>query len=56
MVCAAEKALLASGAVKHGDVLGVVAGTQLASGSTNFMRLHVVGGALGAGAKKLGRK
>jgi hypothetical protein len=23
-------------------VLGVVAGTQLASGSTNFMRLHVV--------------
>jgi pyruvate kinase len=56
MVRAAEKALLASGAVKNGDVLGVVAGTQLASGSTNFMRLHVVGGALGAGAKKLRRR
>ena len=27
-----------------GDVLGVVAGTQMASGSTNFMRLHVVEG------------
>jgi len=28
--------------VKSGNVLGVVAGTQMASGSTNFMRLHVV--------------
>jgi hypothetical protein len=28
--------------VKTGDVLGVVAGTQMASGSTNFMRLHLV--------------
>ncbi len=56
MVRAAEKSLLALGAVKSGDVLGVVAGTQLASGSTNFLRLHVVGGALGAGAKKLHRK
>jgi hypothetical protein len=28
--------------VKAGDVIGVVAGTRLASGSTNFMRLHVV--------------
>jgi pyruvate kinase len=51
MVRAAEKSLLALGAVKHGDVLGVVAGTQLASGSTNFMRLHVVGGTLGPGAR-----
>jgi pyruvate kinase len=42
MVRAAEIKLLEEGGVKAGDVLGVVAGTQLASGSTNFMRLHVV--------------
>jgi len=34
--------LLRQGIIKTGDVLGVVAGTQMASGSTNFMRLHVV--------------
>ena len=57
MVRAAEKSLLALGAVKNGDVVGVVAGTQLASGSTNFMRLHVVGGALGAGSRRnVGRR
>jgi len=28
--------------LKAGDVLGVVAGTHMASGSTNFMRLHQV--------------
>ena len=42
MVRAAEIKLLEEGRLKAGDVLGVVAGTQLASGSTNFMRLHVV--------------
>jgi pyruvate kinase len=42
MVSAAEKELLRQGKIKIGDVLGVVAGTQTASGSTNFMRLHVV--------------
>ena len=42
MVAAAEQELLRQGRVKAGDVLGVVAGTQRASGSTNFMRLHVV--------------
>lgn len=42
MVRAAEIKLLDEGRLKAGDVLGVVAGTQLASGSTNFMRLHVV--------------
>ncbi len=56
MVRGAERALLAIGAVKHGDVLGVVAGTQIASGSTNFMRLHQVGGALGPAGKKLRHK
>ena len=42
MVSAAEQELLRRGALKPGDVLGVVAGTRLASGSTNFMRLHAV--------------
>ncbi len=43
MVRTAEKQLLAKGLVRPGDVLGVVAGTRLASGATNFMRLHTVG-------------
>ena len=43
MVRAAEQELLRRRAVVAGDVIGVVAGTQMASGSTNFMRLHVVG-------------
>ena len=42
MVAAAERELLRLGKIKVGDVLGVVAGTQMASGSTNFMRLHAV--------------
>src|SRR5436190_5368777 len=44
MLRTAEQELLRSGRLKAGDVLGVVAGTQMASGSTNFMRLHVVEG------------
>ena len=43
MVSTAEQELLRTGRLRSGDVLGVVAGTQMASGSTNFMRLHVVG-------------
>jgi len=42
MVHAAEEELLGRGLLKSGDVLGVVAGTRQASGSTNFMRLHTV--------------
>ncbi|MFZ0803173.1 MAG: pyruvate kinase [Terriglobales bacterium] len=42
MQTAAEQALLGRGRLQAGDVLAVVAGTQMASGSTNFMRLHVV--------------
>jgi pyruvate kinase len=45
MVATAEKTLLSQGQVNIGDVIGVVAGTQMASGSTNFMRLHTVHGA-----------
>jgi pyruvate kinase len=42
MVTMAEQELLRRRVLKSGDVLGVVAGTRQASGSTNFMRLHVV--------------
>ena len=42
MVDVAEYELLHRGLLKPGDVLGVVAGTRQASGSTNFMRLHTV--------------
>jgi pyruvate kinase len=44
MLATAEQELLRTGRLKSGDVLGVVAGTQMSSGSTNFMRLHVVKG------------
>jgi pyruvate kinase len=42
MVSMAEQHLLRLGRIKPADVLGVVAGTRQASGSTNFMRLHTV--------------
>jgi len=42
MVDVAEFELLSRGLLKASDVLGVVAGTRQASGSTNFMRLHSV--------------
>ncbi len=43
MVRTAEQYLLRHGMAAAGDVIGVVAGTQMSSGSTNFMRLHVIG-------------
>jgi pyruvate kinase len=43
MVSTAEKMLLKLHAVQPGDVIAIVAGTRTASGSTNFLRLHVVG-------------
>ena len=42
MVSMAEEDLVRRGLLRPGDVLGVVAGTRQASGSTNLMRLHVV--------------
>jgi pyruvate kinase len=42
MLSTAEQELVRTGKLRSGDVLGVVAGTQMSSGSTNFMRLHVV--------------
>jgi pyruvate kinase len=43
MVMKAETLLLQLHAAQPGDVIAVVAGTRTSSGSTNFMRLHVVG-------------
>ncbi len=42
MVTMAEQDLVRRGVLEPGDVLGVVAGTRQASGSTNLMRLHTV--------------
>jgi pyruvate kinase len=42
MVTIAEQDLVRRGTIEPGEVLGVVAGTRQSSGSTNFMRLHVV--------------
>jgi len=42
MVTTAETKLLRGNHLENGDVMGVVAGTQMSTGSTNFMRLHVV--------------
>ena len=55
MVATAEQELLRRGRAKPGDVMGVVAGTQRATGSTNFMRLHVVTNEA-AGKTALGKK
>jgi pyruvate kinase len=43
MVKNAEEFLLATSLVNYGDVVGIIAGTQTGSGSTNFIRLHRVG-------------
>jgi pyruvate kinase len=43
MLKTAERELLPKGRLHPGDVLGLVAGTRLTSGATNFMRLHTVG-------------
>jgi pyruvate kinase len=45
MLATAERELRRLEMVAPGDVIGIVAGTKMASGSTNFMRLHVVGSA-----------
>lgn len=43
MVAKAERLLLKRHAVAPGEVIAIVAGTNSTTGSTNFMRLHVVG-------------
>jgi pyruvate kinase len=42
MLRTAEAELLPKNLLRPGDVLGLVAGTKLTSGATNFMRLHTV--------------
>jgi pyruvate kinase len=44
MVLKAERLMLKRHAAAPGDVIAIVAGTGSTTGSTNFMRLHVVGG------------
>jgi len=56
MVSVAEQELLRRGLLKPGDVLGVVAGTRQFSGSTNFMRLHVVTAEEAGAAKSSARE
>jgi pyruvate kinase len=43
MVDMAERLLEKAGYVQPQDILGIVAGTRTKSGSTNFLRLHVLG-------------
>ncbi|HEX4019792.1 MAG TPA: pyruvate kinase [Acidobacteriaceae bacterium] len=43
MVDTAERLLEEAGMVQQREILGIVAGTRTKSGSTNFMRLHLVG-------------
>src|SRR6185369_7407192 len=43
MVDAAEQLLEEGGYVRPREVIGIVAGTRTKSGSTNFLRLHVMG-------------
>jgi pyruvate kinase len=40
MVANSETCLLEAGAISSNDVIGIVAGTQSTTGSTNFIRLH----------------
>jgi pyruvate kinase len=47
MVAKAESLLQERNAVQAGDVVAIVAGTRSTTGSTNFLRLHVVGSADG---------
>jgi pyruvate kinase len=47
MVTKAERMMLKKHAVQHGDIIAIVAGTGTTTGSTNFLRLHVVGAGAG---------
>jgi pyruvate kinase len=56
MVSGAEKELSARGFAQKDDVIGIVAGTRTTSGSTNFMRLHVIGTATEEEARVIHKK
>lgn len=51
MVDMAEELLELSGYCRPQDILGIVAGTRTKSGSTNFLRLHVLGDRITESAK-----
>ncbi len=52
MVDQAESVLEKGGFVKPKEIVGIVAGTRTRSGSTNFLRLHVLGDRLSEGAAR----
>jgi len=52
MVDMAERLLEQNGYALPQDIIGIVAGTRTKSGSTNFLRLHVLGDALGDAPKE----
>jgi pyruvate kinase len=52
MVDMTERLLEEKGYAAPQDIIGIVAGTRTKSGSTNFLRLHVLGDALGDPAKE----
>jgi pyruvate kinase len=56
MVSGAEGELVKRGLAQKDDVIGIVAGTRTTSGSTNFMRLHVIGTATEEEARVIHRK
>ncbi len=44
MLMMAESELVGAGVIASGDVMAMITGTQMRSGATNVMRLHLVGG------------
>ncbi len=52
MVDLAERMLEKNGCASPQDIIGIVAGTRTRSGSTNFLRLHVLGDGLGGPPKE----
>jgi pyruvate kinase len=52
MVDMAERLLEQAGYAAPQDIIGLVAGTRTKSGSTNFLRLHVLGDSLGVAPKE----
>ena len=56
MVIGAERELTKRGVVQEQDVIGIVAGTKTTSGSTNFMRLHMIGSHTAEDVRKVEEK
>jgi pyruvate kinase len=56
MVSMAEHLIEAAGYLKTRDILGIVAGTRTLTGSTNFLRLHVMGDQVPGAAQDQGSK